>query len=195
VAYAREYVQTLRSLLDGGPVDHDGPELTAHVQLARDRPSPPLILAAVGPQMLRLAGEVADGAITWLCDAEHLMRVALPALTRGAEAAGRDIPQLFAGLPMIVHDDLAEGRAAADLWLGEHSQLEAYRNALDRVSSGRSPGDVALVGTEASITDQVRELFDLGVTEVGLVPLPAGADILRSLDRAHDLVASLAQAT
>jgi 5,10-methylenetetrahydromethanopterin reductase len=94
IAYARDYVTILRRLLRGEPVDHDGEMLSAHTQLPRAEWDTPVVLAAVGPQMLALAGEVADGAITWLCDRTHLEAVALPALNRGAQRANRRTPQL-----------------------------------------------------------------------------------------------------
>lgn len=183
IGYARDYVTILRQLLRGDPVDHDGPMLTAHVQLQRGASDTPVVLAAVGPQMLALAGEVADGAITWLCDRTYLEAVALPALNRGAQRGDRPTPPLYAGLPICIHDNVAEARDVVNALLAHHSGLEAYRNALDRVEEGRSPGEVALIGTEEAVTRELDELAALGVAEIGLSPMPAGHDIASSFER------------
>jgi 5,10-methylenetetrahydromethanopterin reductase len=193
IGYAREYVMILRQLLRGEPVDHDGRMLSVHVQLQRGAWDTPVVLAAVGPQMLALAGEVADGAITWLCDRAYLDTVAIPALNRGAQRGDRPTPPLYAGLPICIHDNVAEARDVVNTLLAHHSGLEAYRNALDRVEEGRSPGDVALVGTEEAVTRELEELAALGVAEIGLSPMPAGQDIAASFERTLSFISHFSQ--
>ena len=173
-------------------MDHEGAIFYVHAQLPAGRVNVEVVLGAVGPQMLRVAGEVADGAITWLCDAEYLGAVGLPALAQGAASEGRTVPELYAGLPICVHDDIEAARRAVVMWLAHHSTLESYRNALDRVMPGRGPEDVALIGSEEHILMRVRKLSDIGVTELGFVPLPAGDDLQGSLDRTHSFIAQLA---
>jgi 5,10-methylenetetrahydromethanopterin reductase len=195
IAYAREYVMVLKQLVRGEPVDHDGQIFRVHTQLQRGASETPVVLAAVGPQMLAVAGEVADGAVTWLCDRTYLEAIAIPALNHGAERGDRPVPPLYAGLPICVHDNVDEARAVINALLTHHSGLEAYRNALNRVQQGRSPGDIALVGTEQVVTRELERLSALGVAEIGLSPVPAGQDLAASFERTLSFISRLSQST
>lgn len=114
IGMMREYVTTVRSLLRGEPVDHTGPAVSLHgVQLGFRPPSVPVFLGALGPQMLRLAGEAADGAALNWCTAEQVTE-SRARVNAGAEKAGRDPSEvrLAEYIRICVDDDLDLARAA-----------------------------------------------------------------------------------
>ena len=107
----REYLQILKALLQKGKVDFEGTHYVAHESL----PEPvdvPVMASALRHGSFELCGAEADGAISWICPAIYLRDVALPAMRRGAEGAGRPVPPLIAHLPVSVHTDAGEVRAA-----------------------------------------------------------------------------------
>ncbi len=192
LAVAREYVTILQRLLRGGRVDHNGSVFNVHVQLERATSPTPVALAAVGPHMMTLAGEVADAAITWLCDRAYLETIAIPALRAGAQRNDRPTPPLYAGLPICIHDNTNEARDTVNALLAHHHTLEAYRNALDRVQPGRQPADAALIGSEHDVQHELNELAALGIDEITLSPVPTGNDIAASFERTLTFITDLA---
>lgn len=137
LAVMREYVAVLRAALTGR-VAHDGPCYRAHWQsTVPELPSPPpLLLAGLGPRMLELAGEVADGAVLWLCSPDYVRRVALPAIRRGRERAGRTLEgfEVVAAVPAALTVDAEAGLALFKAELTRYLALPFYRRML--VGSG-----------------------------------------------------------
>ena len=111
LAHLREYLQILKALLQTGLVDFDGEHYSAHASIAG-----PLDVQVMGSALQKgsfeLCGAEADGAISWVCPATYLRDVALPAMKKGADQAGRLVPPLIAHVPICVHDNLEEVRAA-----------------------------------------------------------------------------------
>jgi F420-dependent oxidoreductase-like protein len=187
LAHTREYVAVLRDLLQGKAVSFAGEQLVARGQLAIDAEPCPVLLAALGPRMLDLAGTAADGTVTWMAGARTLRDHIVPAVVAAAEKAGRGRPRVVAGLPICVTDDVAGARAHAAEKLGVYGTLPAYRAMLER-EGVTGPEGVLLAGDEAEVRDAVAALEAAGVTDLRASVLCANAEealrtraLLRSL--------------
>jgi F420-dependent oxidoreductase-like protein len=190
--HTEEYVDILVPLLRGEAVDVQGEDLSLHTPA---RPAPahpiPVLVAALGPRLLRVAGEKTDGTILWMGNARAVETHVAPRITEAAEAAGRPAPRIVAGLPVAVHDDEAEGRAAAAEQFAGYGVLPNYRRLLDH-GGAAGPGDAAIVGDEASVTAQIEELFAAGATDVWAAIFPVGDDRAASRARTRALLQELA---
>src|SRR5438105_10390420 len=111
LVYLREYVEVLRRVLWEGRIDHHGTFFNVVFSLPRTAPIP-LLVSALGEKAFRLAGEISDGAISWLCPVPYLLNKALPALRAGAEARQRLAPPLVAHTLLAMSTDRAAVRAA-----------------------------------------------------------------------------------
>ncbi len=151
----------------------------------------PLLLAALGPRLLRVAGELADGTILWMANAAAIESHVVPRLTRAANRAGRPSPRIVAGLPVAVHDDMDEARdAAAEQW-GMYGTLPNYQHILARGGIS-SPAEAVIVGDEAAVTRDIVGLFEAGASDVWAAPFPVGSDRSASRARTRALLAELA---
>ncbi len=164
--HMREYLAVLGPLLAGEPVAFDGETVHAHIGLSvpRSRARVPLLLAALAPQMLRLAGTQADGTILWMTGPATVRDYIVPAITAAASEAGRPSPRVVCVLPVCVTDDPAAARVNAGKAFAIYGQLPSYRAMLDREGAA-GPGDVAVVGDEDRVAAQIRALADGGVTD------------------------------
>ena len=136
----KEYIQVCKSLLWDGEVDYDGTQYHAHARLANDPiPDVPVMASALRRRSFEACGEVADGAISWVCPGNYLRDVALPAMRRGAERAGRPTPPLVAHAPVCVHDNADEARAASQR---ATVQLPAFAVLPADVRRLRPPGSI-----------------------------------------------------
>jgi alkanesulfonate monooxygenase SsuD/methylene tetrahydromethanopterin reductase-like flavin-dependent oxidoreductase (luciferase family) len=128
LAHLREYVTILRMLLWEGAADLSGDYFTVKIALQAGVPAPkiPIPISALRPNAFRLAGEIADGAISWVTPVDYLTRTALPQLQAGAEAMGRDRPPLIAHVPVIVSTNRAAARAAFRAQFPHYSRLPFY---------------------------------------------------------------------
>jgi F420-dependent oxidoreductase-like protein len=170
--HMREYLEVLLPLLREGEVDVTGEVLSGHGEVAvAGGGSPPVLLAALQPRMLELAGALADGTITWCTGPVTLEEQVVPGVVRAAEAAGRPSPRIVVVLPMLLTaGDPAEGRALADRLLVGHADLPSYRAVLDHEGAA-GPGDVALVGDEGALRAGLARLADLGATDFVAIPV------------------------
>ena len=199
----REYIQVVRSLLGEGQVDFDGSQYHGHAALpGAAAPEVPIMASALRRRSFRLCGEVADGAISWVCPGQYLRDVALPALREGAERAGREAPPLVAHAPVCVHDNPAEVKEAARQQLANYPRSPFYQEmfaasghpeARDGVWSDGMLEDVVFMGSEEDVAGRLRELFDWGATEVLAHPVTAGGDPQASLNRSLNLIAAVGQ--
>jgi F420-dependent oxidoreductase-like protein len=190
--HTEEYVRVLAPLLAGDDVHVDGEDFS--VRSAGRAVAPAhrvgVLVAALAPRLLRVAGELTDGTILWMGNAKAISSHVAPRLAAAAEAAGRPVPRIVAGLPVAVVDDEAEGRhVAASLFAG-YGELPNYRRLLD-IGGAAGPADAALVGDEASVTAQIEELVAAGATDVWAAPFPVGDDRRASRRRTRDLLATL----
>jgi F420-dependent oxidoreductase-like protein len=156
----------------------------------------PVLLAALGPAMLRLAGERTDGTILWLADERAIAGHVAPRITRAAEAAGRPAPRIVAGVPVCLcrDDEVDAAVERTNRILSEAEVSPNYQRLLDH-GDARNVGDILAAGSEAAIEKRLRAFADAGATDVSVrvVPLGSGRDeLLASLRRTRDLLAALA---
>ena len=161
--HAREYLDVLMPLLGGESVSYVGETVTARGKLDIDAVEPPVLLAALGPQMLRLAGARCAGTITWMTGASTLASLTVPTIGEAAEAAGRPTPEIVAGFPIWVTDDADAARANAAKTFMIYGQLPSYRAMLDHEGLA-GPEDLAIIGDEATCAGRMDELVAAGVT-------------------------------
>jgi F420-dependent oxidoreductase-like protein len=165
VRHMREYLSILMPLLHEGAVDSTGETMRASLALnVADRQPPPVLLAALGPKMLELAGAVADGTVTWMTGPSTLAQHTVPTITQAAERAGRPAPRVMVSLPVCVTDDVAAARERAASEFQVYGFLPSYRAMLDR-EGAEGPADVAIVGDSGTVEKAVRQLADTGVTD------------------------------
>jgi F420-dependent oxidoreductase-like protein len=177
-----EYLDALVPLLRDGAADVHGATITARMQLTTPgAPAPPVLLAALQPRMLALAGGVADGTVTWCTGPVTLEEQIVPLLTAAARDAGRPPPRVVVALPAIVTDDEAYGREQADAQLEGYGRIPVYRAVLDREGVD-GPGDVSVVGDAASVRAQLDRFEDLGATDFVAIPCGTADDRDRTLD-------------
>jgi len=163
--HMREYLSVLLPLLDGTAVSVDGATVHAHIGLTTPRAARiPVLLAAMAPRMLQLAGEQADGTVLWMTGPNTVRDYVVPAITAAAGAAGRADPRVVCVLPVCVTDDPAAVRSAAAEEFAIYGQLPSYRAMLDKEGAA-GPADVAIVGDEDAVTAQIAALADGGVTD------------------------------
>jgi F420-dependent oxidoreductase-like protein len=186
--HMREYLSILLPLLRDRAVDYGGETLTGRAQLTiADPVSPPVLLAALQPRMLELAGGLADGTVTWCTGPITVEEQIVPIVTKAAADAGRPAPRVVVPLPAIVTDDEADGREKADGQLAGYGQIPVYRAVLDREGAA-GPGDVSIVGDEASVTAQLRRLGEVGATDFVAIPCGTAEDRRRTLAHLATLV-------
>lgn len=152
--------------------------------------APPVIVAALGRQMLRLAGRLADGTALWMVGPRTIESHIVPTITPAAADAGRPGPRIAAGLPVSVAADVDAARERAAKTFGFYNDLPSYRAMLDKEGAA-GPADVAIVGDEETVARALRELSDVGVTDLTL-PVFGSAE---ERERTMDLLGELARAS
>ncbi|MDQ3147277.1 MAG: TIGR03564 family F420-dependent LLM class oxidoreductase [Actinomycetota bacterium] len=168
--HMRDYLDVLLPLLDEGQVSHRGDLWGADVSAVRPTEAPPsVMLAALGPQMLELAGSRTDGTILWLVGPRTIREHIAPRLGEAASAAGRQAPRVVCSLPVCVTDDADSARALIGQVLAGYDELPSYRAMLDREDAA-GPADVAVVGDEKEVDAALDELADAGVTDFAALP-------------------------
>ena len=175
-----EYLSVLLPLLDGQVAAFQGSTLRAGIGLSTPRPHPvPVLLAALGPRMLRLAGERTAGTVLWMTGPATVRDYIVPTITAAARAAGRPSPRVVCTLPVCVTDDPDSARSRAAKVFEIYGQLPSYRSMLDREGAA-GPADVAIVGDEDSVASQIRALADYGVTDFVAAEYATGTERART---------------
>jgi F420-dependent oxidoreductase-like protein len=152
-------------LLRDGAIDFTGETMRAQLALnVADRQPPPVLVAALGPKMLELAGEVADGTMTWMTGPATLAQHTVPTITDAAARAGRPAPRIATSLPVCVTDDVAAARERAANEFQVYGFLPSYRAMLDREGAA-GPADVAIAGDAGTVEKALQQLDDTGVTD------------------------------
>ena len=163
--HMREYLAVLLPLLDGQPASFSGVTVRANIGLSTPSPGRvPVVVAALGPQMLRLAGEQTDGTVLWMTGPATVRDHVVPAITAAADGAGRPSPRVVCILPVCVTSDPAGARERAARVFAIYGDLPSYRAMLDREGAA-GPADVALAGDEDAVGAQVGALAEAGVTD------------------------------
>jgi 5,10-methylenetetrahydromethanopterin reductase len=156
----------------------------------------PVLIAALGPMMLRLAGERTDGTILWMADERAIGDHIAPAITSAAAGAGRPAPRIVAGIPVCLcaEDEVDAAVARTNRILSEAEVSPNYQKLLER-GDARNVGDILAAGTESMIEKRLRAFADAGVTDVSfrVVPIGQGRDeLIASSKRTRGYLASLA---
>ena len=187
VRHMREYLEILMPLVHGEAVSYKGETLTFNGGVGVQGATPfPVLIAALGPKMLELAGTRADGTITWMTGPATLESHTIPTLTKAAAQAGRPAPRVAVGLPVCVTDDPDGTLDRAAKVFSIYDTLPSYKAMLDREGAG-GPRDVAIVGDESTVRAQIERLDALGVTDFAAVEFgsrdthPRTRELLRSL--------------
>jgi 5,10-methylenetetrahydromethanopterin reductase len=170
VRHLREYLDVLLPLVRGEAADATGETLSGHLSLDIPDSTPvPVLVAALGTQMLNLTGRRAEGTVTWMTGPDTLGSHIVPTITAASADAGRPAPRIVCALPVSVTDDEAGARSRAAEEFKIYGYLPSYRAMLDREGAG-GPADVALVGDAASVRAGIEQLLELGATEFVGVP-------------------------
>ena len=155
-----------------------------------------MLLAALGPVMLRIAGERADGTVLWMADEKAIAEHVVPRITKAAAGAGRPAPRVVAGVAVCLcaSDEVDAAIERANQALGHAEYSPNYQRLLEQ-GDAADVGDMAAIGTEADIERRLRSYADAGTTDfsVRILPLGSGRDeIVASSRRTREFMASLA---
>jgi F420-dependent oxidoreductase-like protein len=175
----RDYLEVLNVALAGpGPVDVENDSFRVHNPLdVTDVAPTPILLAALAPVMLRVAGEHASGTILWMADERAIGDHIVPRITKAAEEAGRPNPRVVAGVPVVVcaNDEIDAARARANTVLGHADYSPNYERLLEH-GDAADVGDLLAAGDEATVVDRLRRFADAGATDLSVRILPIGPD-------------------
>ena len=200
LGHLREYVHILKALLQEGKVDFDGDYYHAHDSISQPL-DVPVMASALQKGSFELCGEVADGAISWICPGSYLRDVGLPAMQAGATRANRPTPPLIAHAPVCVHDNADEVRAAVREQI-MNPRLRFYQRML--IAAGFPEAEngawsdamidaVVFWGNEGRVEERLHEMLDYGAAEILASPVLAGSDPASSLDRTLRLLGQVSQ--
>jgi 5,10-methylenetetrahydromethanopterin reductase len=179
-AHMSEYLSILLPLLGGDPVAFEGKTMRAAIGLSVPRTGEvPVLLAALGPQMLKLAGQRTTGTILWMTGPATVRDYIVPTIRAAAQEAGKPAPRVVCILPVCVTDDPDGARTRAARVFEIYGQLPSYRAMLDR-EGAQGPADVAIVGGEDTVAGQITALADCGVTDFVAGEFAIGAERLRT---------------
>ena len=175
----RHYLEVLNSALRGpGSVDVENDTFRVHSPIdVTDLAPNPVLLAALGPVMLRLAGELTSGTILWMADERAIAEHVVPRITKAAADAGRPAPRVIAGIPVVIcrNDELDEARTWANQVLGQAEISPNYQRLLAR-GDATSVGHILAAGDESTVVDRMRGFRDAGATDLAVRILPFGPD-------------------
>jgi F420-dependent oxidoreductase-like protein len=163
VRQMREYLEALGPLLAGENPQYGGETVTARGGLDVPADPPPVLVAALGPQMLTVTGRLADGTVTWMTGPKTLTDLTVPTIQAAAEGAGRPAPRVVVALPVCVTDDEAGARERAAAEFAVYGMLPSYRAMLDREGM-EGPADLAFVGSADAVASRIAEVDTAGAT-------------------------------
>ncbi len=196
-AMMRDYLEVLdRAFAGPGKADVDNDTYRVHSPIDVADPQPlPVLLAALAPVMLRLAGERASGTILWMADERAIGEFVVPRLARIAGAAGRPAPRVVAGVPVALcrNDEVATARREASEVLGHADFSPNYVRLLEH-GDAEDVGDTMAAGDEEAILRRLRRYRDAGVTDLAARAIGLGGDPgtrLASRRRTQEFLATL----
>jgi 5,10-methylenetetrahydromethanopterin reductase len=183
VRHMREYLTCLTVLFSGQSVDFAGEEFRIHNFTLTPPPGvtpPPIMVAALGPQMLRLAGRLSAGTAIWVGGPRYVAEAA-KAIGAAAREAGRPAPRVLASVPVCLTDRAKAVREAAAGFFARYGQLPSYRAILDKEGVGGAE-EVALIGDESAVRAGLAAFADAGTTDfAAAIFTPPGEDAARTL--------------
>jgi 5,10-methylenetetrahydromethanopterin reductase len=198
--YTRDYLEVLHAALGNpGPVDVVNDTFTVHNPLDLPAVAPvPVLVAALGPVMLKIAGEHADGTVLWMADERAIGDHIAPRITKAAADAGRPAPRIVAGIPVCLcaNSEIDAAKERANRILSEAETSPNYQRLLDR-GDARNVGDLCAAGDEESILARFKQFADAGVTDLSVRLLPIGDtrdELVASKYRTREMIGELAKA-
>ncbi|MFK7917798.1 MAG: TIGR03564 family F420-dependent LLM class oxidoreductase [Ilumatobacter sp.] len=176
IRHIRDYMNVLRPLSQNQQVSYAGEEYTTHGGIQAPGMQPfSTVIAALGPQMLKVAAELADGTLTWCTGPKTLASHITPTINAAAEAAERPAPRVIAALPVCVTNDFEGAKTRAAQVFEIYGSLPSYRAMLDREGAA-GPEDIAITGTADQVVERIGALADAGVTDFAVVEFPGNPD-------------------
>ena len=171
-----DFLDVLQPLLAEGKGSHDGYFWSYEGEIPLlDAPTPKVMIAALGDQMLKLAGSRTDGTILWCVGPKTIAEHIAPKLNDAADKAGRDQPSIVCSIPVWVTDDPEPARDFLAKILSVYAELPSYRAMLD-IEGLHGLGELSLVGTEAEVTERIAEIATSGATDFTAVPMGSNPD-------------------
>lgn len=168
VRHMREYLDVLLPLLADEPVSADGDTLTFRGALSFPSPPTPVLIAALGPAMLKLCGARADGTTTWMTGPVTIRDHVAPRLHEGADAAGRAAPQIVCSVPVCVTDAAGPARERAATQFEVYGGLPSYRAMMDK-EGVEGPADIAVIGSADEVAERIAAFASAGATSFNAV--------------------------
>ena len=199
IGHLREYLHILRSLMHTGAVEFEGRWYSANSSIASPM-DVPIMASALRPGAFETCGELSDGAISWVCPHFYLRDTAVPAIKRGAESAGREVPPLIAHAPVCVTDDLDAARDGVRARLGYFPSIPFYANMFTEAGFTGTPesgwtndmlDEVLIAGDESTVAERIQTIFEWGAAELLATPIPAGDDPDATEERTLKLLAEV----
>jgi 5,10-methylenetetrahydromethanopterin reductase len=187
--HMREYLSILGPLMKGETVSFAGEHYNINnVTLAVPDAHPvPTLVAALGPVMLDIAGQLADGTITWMTGPRTLESHIIPSIGKGADKAGKPTPTIVAGFPIILTTDVDSAKEMIDKTLAMYGMLPSYRAMLDKEGAA-GPSDISLIGDETELRKKIQGLKDIGVTDFSAAIVSSDTE---TFDRTFEFLADL----
>jgi alkanesulfonate monooxygenase SsuD/methylene tetrahydromethanopterin reductase-like flavin-dependent oxidoreductase (luciferase family) len=181
LAHLREYVDVLHTALWDGKVSHHGDFYNVEAALVRTAQIPVLI-STLGKMAFQLAGQIADGALTWVCPIPYLLHTGIPALRSSAATVGRSAPPLVANVPVALSEDRASVLEAGHRYLDFYARIPFYANMFSnagfQITSDQTVPDalidnLVISGNETTIAARLTKLLGTGIDElmISLVPI------------------------
>ena len=189
IRHLREYLSVLVPLLNEGRVNFTGELISCDAQTFFTPAAPcPVVVAALGPQALKVAGQLADGTtLAWVGPRtirEHIK----PRLFESAAAAGRPTPRIIATLPVCVTADEVGVRARISRNLAMYGELPSYKAMFEREGVA-GPGELAIAGSASQVRDAIEAMREAGVTDFAASEFTTSAE---ELQQTRELLTSMA---
>ncbi|MEM7287938.1 MAG: LLM class F420-dependent oxidoreductase [Actinomycetota bacterium] len=181
VGHMKDYLTILGALLHEGQISHGGEHLTSRGGIGVKAEAPPVLVAALGPLMLKVTGRLADGTITWMTGPVTVGEHTVPVINDAAEEAGRPQPQVVAAVPVCITDDIAGATEMAKAAFGFYGDLPSYRAMLDREGLENS-WDIAHIGSFDEVAAGLKTYDDAGATTVVASVFGTPDDVARTID-------------
>lgn len=181
-SHTAQYLEVLAPLLRTGSADHTGASFSYHGTLeVADGAPVPLLLAAMGPRMLELAGSVCDGTILTFTGPRTVADYIIPTMAAAATRASRPTPEVRMAVPVSITSEVDAARARAAEEMAFYGELPSYKAMIEREGVA-GPADLAYIGDEDQVVADVLRLEDCGANEVAIVPFGSPDDIQRTIN-------------
>jgi F420-dependent oxidoreductase-like protein len=187
-----EYVRILTGLLHGEDVEFEGLDWSVRSanRMVASPHAVPVLLAALSPRLLRLAGTYTEGTIMWMAPPAAIESHVAPRIRQAASDAGRPAPRIVAGLPVAVHSDVEEGRTAAARSAVLYDEVPNYRRIME-VGGVSGAAEAAIVGDAKSVRAQLGSILNAGATDIWAGIFPVGDDAAGSIRATYEALAEL----